>query len=332
VILATIATVIASQAMISGVFSLTQQAIRLGYLPRLQVVHTSDEHAGQIYVPGINWLMLIGCLITVAIFRTSTGLAGAYGIAVTAQMVITTILFALVARRLWRWKRRLLLPIVGAALTVDLLFFASNAVKILSGGWFTLLVAVGVFAVLSTWLQGSYLLGKRIADESTSIHEFLGQIWAQDIPRVRGTAVFLTTNYNTPHALAFFVEHAHVLHERVVLLSIMPVNAPTVSAHRSVQVEWLPDGLWKVTARCGFMETPHIPRILERAREQGFDYDPSTTTFFSRRVEVVPTGTTKMSRWRKLLYAALSRNAADATRSFSLPPERVVDFGSQIAL
>ncbi|MFO0827784.1 MAG: KUP/HAK/KT family potassium transporter [Phycisphaerales bacterium] len=332
VVLATIATVIASQAMISGVFTIAHQAIRLGYLPRFEVVHTSGEHAGQIYVPSVNWLMLVGCLLTVAIFETSTGLAGAYGIAVTAQMGITTILFSIVARRLWRWKRRMLVPIVGAALAVDILFVSSNAVKVLSGGWFTLLIAAAVFTVLSTWVQGSYLLGRRIAEESTSIHEFLGQIWAQDIPRVPGTAVFLTTNYNTPHALAFFVEHAHVLHERVVLMSIVPVNSPHAPQQREVHVEWLPDGLWKVTSKCGFMQSPDIPRALEKAREQGFDYDPETTTFFSRRVEVVPTGTARMARWRKLLYAALARNAADATKSFNLPPERVVDFGSKIAL
>lgn len=330
--LATLATIIASQAMISGVFSLTQQAIRLGYLPRLEVVHTSDEHAGQIYVPGVNWLMLVGCLLTVAIFESSTGLAGAYGIAVTAQMAITTILFTIVARRLWRWKRRILVPVIGLILAVDLLFLSSNALKLVSGGWFTILIAIGVFLVLSTWVQGSFLLGRRIAGESTSIHEFLGNIWARDIARVPGTAVFLATNYNTPHSLAFFVEHTHVLHERVVLLSIVSVHAPVVSLHRGVQVEWLPDGLWKVTARCGFMQTPNIPRILERARALGFEYDASTTTFFSRRVEIVPGGDAKMARWRKLLYAALARNAADATKSFGLPPERVVDFGSQIAL
>jgi KUP system potassium uptake protein len=332
VFFATVATVIASQAMISGVFSLAQQAIRLGYLPRLQVVHTSGEHKGQIYVPTANWLMLIGCLLTVAIFPTSSQLAGAYGIAVTAQMAITTVLFAFVARRLWRWKRRLLLPIIVVALAIDLLFLSSNAVKLMSGGWFTVLVAILVFIVLSTWVQGSYLIGRRIASESSSIYEFIGEIWARDIPRVPGTAVFLATNYNTPHALAFFVEHAHVLHERVVLLSIQPANSPFVSPNRSVQVEWLPDGLWKVTARCGFMQTPNVPRILERAKAQGLDYDPATTTFFSRRVEIVPTGDAKMPRWQKLLYAALARNAVDSTRAFSLPPERVVDFGSKIAL
>ena len=332
VFLATVATVIASQAMISGVFSLAQQAIRLGYLPRLQVVHTSGEHKGQIYVPTANWLMLMGCLLTVAVFPTSTQLAGAYGIAVTAQMGITTILFAFVARRLWRWRRRMLVPIIAVSLLIDLLFFSSNALKVLSGGWFTLIVALLVFVVLSTWVQGSYLIGRRIAEESTSIYEFIGEIWARDIPRVPGTAVFLATNYNTPHALAFFVEHAHVLHERVILLSIQPVNAPFVSPQRSVQVEWLPDGLWKVTARCGFMQTPNVPRILERAKSQGLEYDPETTTFFSRRVEIVPTGNAKMPRWQKLLYAALARNTVDTTRAFSLPPERVVDFGSQIAL
>jgi KUP system potassium uptake protein len=332
VFFAAVATVIASQAMISGVFSLAQQATRLGYLPRLQVVHTSGEHKGQVYVPTANWLMLIGCLLTVAIFPSSSQLAGAYGIAVTGQMAISTVLFAFVARRLWRWKRRLLLPIIVVALAIDLLFLSSNAVKLMSGGWFTVIVALLVFTVLSTWVQGSYLIGRRIAAESSSIYEFIGEIWARDIPRVPGTAVFLATNYNTPHALAFFVEHAHVLHERVVLLSIQPANAPFVSPNRSVQVEWLPDGLWKVTARCGFMQTPNVPRILERAKSQGLDYDPATTTFFSRRVEIVPTGDAKMPRWQKLLYAALARNAVDSTRAFSLPPERVVDFGSKIAL
>ncbi|MDZ4756342.1 MAG: KUP/HAK/KT family potassium transporter [Phycisphaerae bacterium] len=332
VALATIATVIASQAMISGVFTLAQQGIRLGYLPRLQVIHTSGTQAGQIYVPSANWLMLIGCLLTVAFFKSSSGLAGAYGIAVTAQMVITTIMFTLVARRLWRWKRRLLLPIVGVVLVIDLCFLTSNALKLFSGGWFTLLMATGVFIVLSTWVQGSHIIGRRIAAESGSIHEFLGELWGRDIPRVPGTAVFLATNYNTPHALAFFVEHTHVLHERVILLSILPVNAPYASQARGVHVEWLPDGLWKVTAKLGFMETPDVPKILERAREQGLDYDLATTTFFSRRVEIVPTGPANMSRWRKMLYAGLARNAADATKSFNLPPERVVDFGAQIAL
>lgn len=332
VFLAAMATVIASQAMISGVFSLTRQAIRLGYLPRLQVVHTSGQQAGQIYVPIVNWTMLLGCLLTVAIFETSSGLAAAYGVAVTALMTITTILFAIVARRLWRWRRRWLVPAVGLALAGDLLFFSANLTKIASGGWFAALIALLIFLVLSTWVQGSYQLGRRIADESVSIHEFLASIWAKDVPRVPGTAVFLATNYNTPHALAFFVEHAHVLHERVILLSIVPVNAPVISLARSVQVEWLPDGLWKVTAKNGFMQSPNVPAILQRARELGLEFDPDSTTYFSRRVEIVPGGPAKMARWRKLLYAALSRNAADATKAFGLPPERVVDFGSQMAL
>jgi KUP system potassium uptake protein len=332
VVLATFATIIASQAMISGVFSLSHQAIRLGYLPRLEVVHTSGTQAGQIYVPMVNWILLAGCLLAVAIFETSSGLAAAYGIAVTAQMCITTLLFAIVARRLWKWRRRLLLPIVLLAFTGDLLFFSANLLKIVSGGWFVVLLAILVFLVLSTWVQGSYQLGRRIADESVSIHEFLASIWAKDVPRVPGTAVFLATNYNTPHALAFFVEHAHVLHERVILLSIVPTNAPVISLHRSVQIEWLPDGLWKVTAKCGFMQSPNVPAILERARSLGLEFDPETTTYFSRRVEIVLGGPAKMARWRKLLYAALARNAADATKAFGLPPERVVDFGSQMAL
>ncbi len=332
VILSTVATIVASQAMISGVFSMTRQAIRLNMLPRLEIVHTSGEQEGQIYVPSVNSLMLVGCLFTVLLFPTSTSLASAYGIAVTALMAITTILFAVVARRLWRWRRRWVMVMVGAFLVVDLLLFAANAPKILTGGWFALAIAFGGFVVMSTWVQGSYFIGRKLAEETQSIHDFLGELWTDAIPRVPGTAVFLTTNYNTPLALKHFVEHAHVLHEQVVLMTIVSSNLPVVPASRQIRVEWLPDGVWKITALCGFMESPNIPRFLERAKTQGFNFDAEQTTYFARRTSVVPTGISKMSGWRKRLYATLSRNSVDATRSFSLPPDRVVDFGAQVEL
>ncbi len=332
VILSTVATIIASQAMISGVFSMTRQAIRLNMLPRLEIVHTSGDQEGQIYIPSVNALMLVGCLFTVLLFPTSTELASAYGIAVTALMAITTVLFSVVARRLWRWRRRWVMVLVGAFLIIDSVLFMANAPKILTGGWFALAIGFSCFVVMSTWVQGSYFIGRKLMEENQSIHDFLGELWTDVIPRVPGTAVFLTTNYNTPLALKHFVEHAHVLHEQVVLITIVSSNLPVVPAGRQIRVEWLPDGVWKITALCGFMESPNIPRFLERARAHGFNFDSEHTTYFARRTSVVPTGMAKMSFWRKRLYAALSRNSVDATRSFSLPPDRVVDFGAQVEL
>jgi KUP system potassium uptake protein len=332
VVLAAMATIIASQAMISGVYSMARQAIRLNMLPRLEVVHTSEEQEGQIYLPAVNGLLLVGCLFTVLLFPSSTELAHAYGIAVTLVMMITTILFAVVARRFWRWRRRWVMLLVGLFLAVDLLLAAANAPKIMTGGWFAVAIAALAFLVMTTWVRGSYYIGRKLAEETQSIHEFLAELWTDPIPRVPGTAVFLTTNYNTPLALKHFVEHAHVLHQQVVLITIMSSNLPVVPPARQIQVEWLPDGVWKITALCGFMESPNIPRFLERARAQGFDFKPEETTYFARRTSVVPTGTSAIPSWQKRLYSALSRNSVDATRSFSLPPDRVVDFGAQVEL
>ena len=332
VVLATLATIIASQAMISGVFSIARQAIRLGFLPRLEIVHTSEEQQGQIYLPSLNGIMLVGCLFTVLLFPSSTQLASAYGIAVTLDMMITTVLFAVVARRFWRWRRRWVMLLVGLFLAIDVLLAGANMLKFVSGGWFAIAIAFAAFVVMSTWVQGSYYIGRKLAEDTQSIHEFLGQLWSEAIPRVPGTAVFLTTNYNTPLALKHFVEHAHVLHQQVVLITIVSSNLPVVPPARQIHVEWLPDGMWKITALCGFMESPNIPRFLERARSQGFDFKPEETTYFARRTSVVATGTSRMSRWRKRLYATLQRNSVDATRSFNLPPDRVVDFGAQVEL
>lgn len=332
VVLAAMATVVASQAMISGVFSIARQAIRLNMLPRLEIVHTSGEQEGQIYIPSLNGLMLVGCLFTVLLFPSSTELASAYGIAVTLDMAITTILFAVVARRFWRWRRRWLMPVIALFLVVDTLLVGANIIKVVSGGWFAIAIAFLAFLVMSTWVQGSFIIGRKLAEETQSIHDFLGELWTEAIPRVPGTAVYLTTNYNTPLALKHFVEHAHVLHEQVVLMTIVSSNLPVVPAARQIRVEWLPDGVWKITALCGFMESPNIPRFLERAKSQGFHFVPDQTTYFARRTSVMPTGQAKMAGWRKRLYAALSRNSVDATRSFSLPPDRVVDFGAQVEL
>jgi len=301
-------------------------------LPRLEIVHTSGEQEGQIYVPSVNSLMLVGCLFTVLLFPTSTSLASAYGIAVTALMAITTILFAVVARRLWRWRRRWVMVMVGAFLVVDLVLFAANAPKILTGGWFALAIAFGCFVVMSTWVQGSYFIGRKLAEETQSIHDFLGELWTDAIPRVSGTAVFLTTNYNTPLALKHFVEHAHVLHEQVVLMTIVSSNLPVVPASRQIRVEWLPDGVWKITALCGFMESPNVPKALALCRKLGLKFDIMATSFFLGRRSVVPSAQSGMPLWQDKIFIFLMRNAANPTDFFKIPPGRVVEMGAQVTV
>ena len=332
VLLATAAAIIASQAMISGVFSIARQAMRMGYLPRLEVVHTSRSEEGQIYLPAVNLLMLVGCVITVLWFETSERLANAYGIAVTATFAITSILVSFVARRLWRWSRWRVAVMMGPLLLIDLAFLSSNLLKVMSGGWVALAVGLAVATVMGTWMQGSYYVGRRMAEAAGNIHEFLASLWSEAVPRVPGTAVFLTTSSATPFSLAAFVEHSHVLHKQVILLSIQPAHMPVVPAKRQVRLEWMPDGFWKLTAQCGFMETPDVPKFLERAREHGLEWDPSSTTYFARRMVVLPTGDAPMTRWRKRLFAHLNANAVDSTRFFNLPPDRVVEFGVQMEL
>jgi KUP system potassium uptake protein len=332
VLLATVAAIIASQAMISGVFSIARQAMRMGYLPRLEVVHTSRSEEGQIYLPAVNLLMLVGCVVTVLWFESSTRLANAYGIAVTATFVITSVLVAFVARRLWRWRRWQVALVIGPLLALDAAFLSSNLLKVASGGWVALLVGVSVATVMGTWMQGTYFVGRRMAEAAGNIHEFLAGLWSEAVPRVPGTAVFLTTSSATPFSLAAFVEHSHVLHKQVILLSVQPAHMPVVPPKRQVRLEWMPDGFWKLTAQCGFMETPDVPRFLERAREHGLDWDPISTTYFARRMVVLPTGDAPMARWRKRLFAHLNANAVDSIQFFNLPPDRVVEFGVQMEL
>ncbi|MFM7808773.1 MAG: KUP/HAK/KT family potassium transporter, partial [Planctomycetota bacterium] len=298
-LLSTVAAIIASQAVISGVFSMARQAMRMGYLPRLEVVHTSRSEEGQIYLPAVNLFMLVGCVITVLWFESSTRLADAYGVAVTATFAITSVLFAYVARRLWRWRRWQVAAVVGLFLFVDVAFLSSNLIKVGSGGWLALAIGVAVAVVMSTWMQGSYYVGRQMAEAAGNIHEFLASLWSEAVPRVPGTAVFLTTSSATPFSLAAFVEHSHVLHKQVILLSVQPAHMPVVPPKRQVRLEWMPDGFWKLTAQCGFMETPDVPRFLERAREHGLDWDPVSTTYFARRMVVLPTGDAPMVRWRK---------------------------------
>jgi KUP system potassium uptake protein len=333
VVLATLATVVASQALISGAFSLTRQAVQLGFLPRVTIIHTSGKTEGQIFVPEVNALLMLACLALVLGFRNSSDLADAYGIAVTGTMAITSMLFYSVARSRWGWS----VVRAGSALAVflafDLSFFAACSAKIAHGGWFPLLVATGILAVMLTWKKGRALLGEKIAAESLPLDVFLQDIDFSNPYRVPGTAVFLTsTRRGTPAVLLHHFKHNKVLHEQVVILSIVTDAVPEVPPADFVHLKFFDRGFWGVTAHYGFMQTPDILQVLRACASHGLYLNEAETSFYLGR-ETLLTGKGKgMARWRKHLFRFLSRNARSATDFFSIPPNRVVEIGTQIEL
>ncbi|SEU30042.1 potassium transporter Kup [Stigmatella erecta] len=332
--LAMMAAVIASQALISGVFSLTRQAMQLGYCPRMEVVHTSAEEMGQIYLPGLNFLLLGGVVFLVLGFRSSSALAAAYGIAVAGTATITTVLAYVVARERWGWKRRVALPLVGLFLAVDVSFFCANAVKIPDGGWFPLILAALLFTLLTTWKRGREILAAKLREASMELKGLLDSLSGDHSPhRVQGTAVFMTGNpEGTPPALLHNLKHNKVLHEQVVLLTILSEEVPHVPASERVEVEPLEQGFVRVIARYGFMENPSIPDILKRGREQGLQFQLMSTSFFLGRETLIPSKKPGMAIWREALFAWMSRNARSATSYFRIPPNRVVELGTQVEL
>ena len=331
--LATLATVIASQALISGAFSITMQAIQLGYLPRMEIRHTSSEERGQIYLPSVNAALMLACVGLVLGFRTSGNLAAAYGIAVTLTMLITTLLFYFAARRLWNWSRLKTGALCSVFLAVEILFFAANSVKILHGGWFPLVAAFAIFIVMTTWKRGRQLLGERLSASLLPFEIFLEGIRHSGAQRVRGTAVFMSGNPNgTPLALLHNLMHNKVLHERILLLTLVTVEEPHVAAAERVNVEKLTDGFWRVTVRVGFMENPAVPTVLETRAAQGLPVKMEETTFFLSRETIISTKLPGMAQWRERLFAFLSRNAQSATTFFSLPANRVVELGMQVEM
>ena len=332
VALATIATVIASQALISGVFSLTQQAIDLGYCPRLLVVHTSSEIKGQIYVPAVNYALMVACLGVVIAFRESSGLAGAYGISVTGTMNITSTLFFLLSTRGWGWPVWKAAPLVILFLIFDFSYFLANLLKILDGGWFTLCIAALITLLLTTWRRGRselyHKLGTRLP-----LKVFLEDLARHDIPRVKGTAVFLSVNpEGTSPVLLHHLKHTKVLHERVILLSMKTANRPSVKASERVEVEDLGQGFFSVVAHNGFMQRPNVPEIMKLAAKHGLQINPAETTFYLGRVTLFTHGDSKMMLWRKTLFAFMARAAGSPTAYFNLPADRVVELGAQVQL
>jgi KUP system potassium uptake protein len=333
VVIATAATVVASQALISGAYSLTQQAVQLGFFPRVTVVHTSKHTEGQIYIPEINTLLLVSCIGLVFAFRSSSALAAAYGIAVTGTMSITTIVYYVVATRTWGWPVWKALPLAAAFLAVDLAFFGSTAVKFLEGGWFPVLMATGIFVVMTTWNTGRRHLASVLSAAMLPLEVFLADVKETKPWRVKGTAVFMASNPNgVPAILLHHFKHNQVLHERMVLLTVLGLHIPEVPAEDRVRVEELEHGFYRVTIRYGFMQSPEVPRALTECARFGLVMLPGSTSYFLGRETLLPTGKAHMSRWRKTLFAFVSRNARPATAYFGLPPNRVVELGMQVDL
>jgi len=333
VALATIATVIASQAIISGAFSLTQQAIQLGYSPRFDIHHTSAHEKGQVYIPEINWLLMIATVGLVLGFRSSTNLAAAYGIAVTTTMVITTILAYVVAREQWGWSRGRAGAITAAFLIVDLAFFGANLLKIQHGGWFPLLVAAGVYTIMSTWKKGRSLVAERLSAAEVPLDSFLASLAAHPPARVPGTAIFMTARpQGAPPILVHHLKHNKALHERVVMLTVSVLDQPTVDRDRAIDVQPLQNGFYRVIARYGFMDTPDVPGTLADARLHGLDWRDDDTTFYLAHLTLFANDRIGMSAWRDKLFIFLSRNARRATNFFRVPPDRVVEIGIQLEL
>ena len=333
VVLATIATVIASQAVISGAFSVTQQVIQLGFLPRMGIRHTSRKIQGQIYISMVNWFLLAAVVVLVLTFRSPTGLANAYGIALSAIFATNTFLAFVVFRTLWRKPLRLVVPGALVFMAVELTFFAANLTKLMSGGWFPLVVGAVFFTILTTWHRGRKLLARAVREGRVPMRRYLNRMIDEQPPRVPGTAVFLTSSLDTvPTALLRNTDHNGIVHEHVVLLKVQTVAVPHVDDEARIAIEPLRLGFVAVTARYGYQDEPDVGAALALARSRGLDIDLDDASYYVDHVTVLVTGNARMARWRKHLFTALYRNATPVARSYHIPPERVVEVGGYVEL
>ncbi len=333
VILSTIATVIASQAVVSGAYSMTQQALQLGYAPRMNIVHTSGAHAGQIYIEGINWALYLSVVALVIGFQSSDNLAAAYGIAVTGTMFITSLLCYIVMRDQWRWSQPLAILIMMPLLVIDATLFSSNATKFADGGWFPIALAIGIFTLMVTWKQGRQLLHRQIDSEGIELAPFLASLGQGGTQRVPGTAVFLSAHLaNVPRPLLHTLKHFHVLHERNVIVNVRVQDVPHVRPHSSVEIEELGGSFWSVRVRFGFMDNIDVPAALERCAALGLPFEMMETTFFLDREKIIPRVGGTMRLWRERLFVTMYQNSESVTSFFRLPPNRVIELGSQVCL
>jgi KUP system potassium uptake protein len=333
VILATAAAVIASQAVISGAYSIARAAVQMGYCPRIAIRHTSEKTMGQIYVPFINWTLLVAVALLVVGFRSSSALAGAYGIAVTMSMLIDSLLIYFVMRRLWAWPRWVALGIAAPLALLDSAFLASNALKIPDGGWFPLLIGGIVFTLLTTWKRGRKVLMDRLSEDALPLDQFIQSIELAPPVRVEGTAVFLTsTPDRVPHALLHNLKHNKVLHERVVFLTVVTRDIPYVPPDERIEFRTLGADFTRILAYYGFKEEPDVPELLEEAGRRGFPFEMMETSFFVSRETLVATARPGMARWRERLFSSMSKNAIKASDFFHVPANRVVELGTQVEL
>ena len=331
--LATLATVIASQAVISGAFSVTRQAMQLGFVPRLEVQHTSEKQQGQIYLPAVNWGLMVAVMILVLGFKSSNNLAAAYGIAVTGDMVITSLLATVVVARAWGWGWPRSIALFSCFLAVELVFLAANILKIPDGGWFPLVAGIGVFVLMTTWKRGRQLLSDRLKGERLELAPFIESLAMSMPTRVPGTAVFLNADpKGVPHALLHNLMHNKVLHERVVLLSVQFYDLPYVPEIDRIEVKKMRENFWSVVVQYGFMDEPDIPAALERCTEAGLECSALDTSYFIGRETLIPKLDSDMAFWREKLFVALFRNAGSATAYVRIPTNRVVELGTQVSL
>ncbi|MBI4539473.1 MAG: potassium transporter Kup [Gemmatimonadetes bacterium] len=333
VLIATAATVIACQALISGAFSLTMQAVQLGYSPRVDIEHTSAREIGQIYIPGVNWALMTACIGLVLGFRSSSNLAAAYGVAVTTTMVVTSILFYVVARERWKWSLPAAIVLAGFFLAIDLAFWGANILKIPAGGWFPLVMGAIVFALMTTWKSGRQILARRMRAPSLPLEIFLRDMAEHPPLRVPGTAVYMYRDpEGTPRTLLHNLKHNRVLHERTVLLSVETEEVPYVPTSERAVIEALGNGFFQIVLRYGFMEDVDVPAALSAIKRDDLQFKPMETTYFLGRATLLATKRPGMAIWRKKLFAVMSRNAQSASAFFRLPPNRVVELGAQIEL
>ena len=333
VLIATLATVIASQALITGAFSLTMQAVQLGYLPRVEIDHTSAAERGQIYIPGINWLLMVACIALVLAFGSSSNLAAAYGVAVTTTMVVTTLLLFTVQRERWGWPLWLSIAFTAFFLVIESAFWIANLIKIPHGGWFPLVLGALIFILMTTWKRGRLLLRQRMETGAMRFTKFVEKMRTERVTHVPGTAVFMYSDPQaTPPALLHNLKHNKVLHEKVILLSVVTEEIPHMASDERIEVEQLENGFARVTLHYGFMEMPNVPRDLALARQAGLSIKMKEVSYFLGREAIFATKQPGMALWREKLFALMIRNARPATDFFRLPPGRVVELGSQIEL
>ncbi|MGB5208474.1 MAG: potassium transporter Kup [Azonexus sp.] len=331
--LATVATVIASQAVISGAFSVTRQAMQLGFVPRMEVQQTSEKEQGQIYLPAVNWALMLAVMILVLGFRSSNNLAAAYGIAVTGDMVITSLLATVVVARGWGWGWARASALFACFLVVELMFLAANILKIPDGGWFPLVAGMGTFILMTTWKRGRLLLAERLEGERLELSPFLESLAASMPTRVAGTSVFLNADPNgVPHALLHNLMHNKVVHERVVLVSAQFFDVPYVPDVDRVEVHQLHDNFWSVIIQYGFKDEPDIPLALSMCADAGLEFNALDTTYFIGRETLIPRLNSEMAFWREKLFVAMFRNGGSATTFFKIPSNRVVELGTQVVL